>query len=75
MKCRCADVDRLEGAEAEYYIRDHLRKVSTDPQTWEVLLECPNTGMRWLERFPKSELHGGGPPVLDRLNDDVEASK
>lgn len=64
--CACLDVPHLEGADAAAYAESHLRLVSFDPETWEAKYSCPQTGTIWTMSYPHSELHGGGPPVLDR---------
>jgi hypothetical protein len=67
MNCRCNDVEVLDGREAQDYA-DHLRQLKVDPVNWETLYECPITGKHWLETFPQSNLHGGGPPRLTRTD-------
>lgn len=64
--CRCENAERLEGADVPPYV-EHLRLVTVDNATWLADYICPLTGARWQESFPRSHLHGGGPPVLIRL--------
>lgn len=67
MKCSCDGIQQLEGNEAEAYANEHLRQVSVDNKTWEVVFECPETGKQWLMDYPESEQHGGGPSRLRAL--------
>lgn len=45
----------------------HLDEVSRDGTAWTRVLRCPMTGTDWLEDYPFSEMHGGGPTRLRRL--------
>lgn len=56
----------FSGVEGELYARDHLRKLKVDSDQWLVLYECPDTGQYWVQSYPHSEMHGGGPPRFDR---------
>jgi hypothetical protein len=75
MICRCVSIDSLEGEEAEKYSREHLVKVRTDANTWETFYVCPETGKRWIKDYPRSELHGGGPPRLRALATDEQETE
>jgi hypothetical protein len=66
MECRCATIERIEGAEAASYAADHLHRLSVNNDSWDAICRCPTTGAEWTERFPQSELQGGGPPLLLR---------
>jgi Immunity protein 27 len=66
MECRCATIDRLEGAGAAIYAAEHLRRLSVDNDSWDAIYRCPTTGAEWTESFPQSKLHGGGRPLLIR---------
>ncbi len=67
MMCRCAEVTELWDAEAKDYEAAHLRLIETRAGGWEAVFECPETGVRWIEDWPRSEEHGGGPRRLSRL--------
>jgi len=56
----------MAGRAAQDYAQEHLKKLSVN-EKWQVLYECPETGIHWLEDYPHGELHGGGPPRLRRL--------
>ncbi len=68
MECRCPDVEELDGAAAQDYVREHLEEIEVDKVQWEILYRCPVTAIEWLCDFPHSERHGGGPPRLRRLS-------
>ncbi len=60
--------------EFEMLIRTHLRELGKDSSGWEALYRDPDDGRLWELTYPKSELHGGGPPQLRSLAPD-EARK
>lgn len=64
MTCRCADVIELWDNEAKVYADGHLKQIELRAEGWEVLYRCPSTGARWVEDYPNSEEHGGGPMRL-----------
>jgi Immunity protein 27 len=68
--CRCSDTKEMEGAEAKLYAMEHLQKVRVDLVNWEIEYVCPTTKRRWIMDYPDSSAHGGGPPVLRRINDE-----
>jgi hypothetical protein len=41
-----------------------LKKVRADGSKWEVYYTDTATGEKWIEDYPSSEYHGGGPPRL-----------
>ena len=67
MKCKCIEINKLEGNEAIQYARNHLRKVKVDGEKWEIEYICPESGIRWIEDFPYGESHGGGPSRLRKI--------
>lgn len=67
MNCRCTELESLEGFLATEYAAQHLQQVGADGDKWELYFECPDTRIRWTMRYPESELHGGGPPLLSRI--------
>lgn len=67
MKCRCNEIDCLKGVEAQHYAKKHLQQVRIDSINWETEYVCLDTGKHWLEDYPHSEYHGGGPPRLRSL--------
>jgi hypothetical protein len=71
-ECRCLDVDHLRGPEALAY-QKHLEQVASG--NWTALLRCPATGQYWRRTFPDSEMHGGGPPLLEKVSRSVGVSE
>jgi hypothetical protein len=61
-------MDRLEGNEGKEFARVHLVEVVVDDVNWKILHRNPATNEYWKESFPQSEMHGGGPPVFDRIS-------
>jgi hypothetical protein len=57
----------LEGVEALEYIDKHLKIVRVDAKKWETEYINEETGERWLEYYPHSELQGGGSPYLRKI--------
>lgn len=55
---------KLHGAEAQDFARENLRKLVVNSETWEVFWWRPKPFQFWLETFPHSEAHGGGPQDL-----------
>lgn len=67
MMCRCDEVSELWDDEAKGYADLHLEQVEVRGDGWEVVYRCPSTGVRWLEEYPYSHEHGGGPMRLRQL--------
>jgi hypothetical protein len=59
----------------EWLVAQRLQRVATDPPGWETLLRDPRDGRLWEHTFPKSEMHGGGPPTLRLISPAVAAAK
>ena len=55
------------GAEAMDFAEKKLKKVKSNPDSWETEYICNETGDIWLLDYPNSEQHGGGSPRLRRL--------
>ncbi len=66
--------ERLEGNEGQESARKYLVQVIVDDVNWRVLHRNPATGEYWMEYFPQSEMHGGGPPVFVKISSE-EAMK
>ncbi len=45
--CRCAQIERLDGKQAQRYAKEHLKAVETDGG-WRTTYICPYTNKRWL---------------------------
>lgn len=71
MTCRCEQLQRLHGAEGQDYERTHLRRLAIDEEHWQILLECPATGLLWKKYYPHAEAHGAGPPEYVRLSQEM----
>ena len=56
----------------EWLIHHHLQKVadSIAAGAWEILYRDPDDGRYWEKTYPRSEMHGGGPPSLQAIADD-----
>ena len=68
MTCRCDDITELWDNDAKAYADEHLVRVETRAEGWEVLYRCVVSQHTWLEDYPRSEEHGGGPMRLRRLD-------
>ena len=68
MDCLCESVTRFDGAEAQAYAGGHLALIGSSDETWIEDYVCSATGVRWRKWYPFSELHGGGPPRLERFD-------
>jgi hypothetical protein len=66
---------RLQGAEAQRFIQRELREFAVNSEIWEVIHRSPESGEFWLETFPHSELHGGGPPDPEPIAEHVVVEK
>jgi Immunity protein 27 len=61
---------RVEGDETteriEWLVAHYLQKVALSPESggWEILYKDPEDGRYWEHTYPKSHMHGGGPPQL-----------
>ena len=64
-----ATCERVEWLTAEV-----LEIVGTSESGWETLFRDPSDGRYWERTYPRSELHGGGPPTLRCLTE-AEASR
>jgi len=67
MNCKCHYVSEFYGNDAIEYAENHLKKIRVDGENWQVLFECPLTGIQWLKDFPDSGFHGGGSPRLRKI--------
>jgi hypothetical protein len=51
MQCRCEDIERLDGVEAESYASEHLTLIERGRDPYEVY-QCLATGRSWIMDFP-----------------------
>ena len=54
---------------------ERLERVASDSSGWEVLYHDPRDLRLWELTFPRSEMHGGGPPELRLVSPDVAREK
>ena len=70
LTCRCAEIRRLDGEEAQRYSTEHLRLIERgrDPTGAEDY-QCEQTGSSWVLDFPLRHWAGSGRgrPRLRRL--------
>jgi len=50
--CRCAQIERLDGKQAQRYAKEHLKAVETDGG-WRTTYICPYTDKRWMLDYTK----------------------
>ena len=58
----------------EWLVKSRLERVATDASGWDTLYKDPRDGRMWELTYPRSEMHGGGPPSLTVVARD-EASR
>ena len=44
--------------------------IVVDGDSWSALYRNPDDGNYWELTYPQSEMHGGGPPALERVTSD-----
>lgn len=59
----------------DFLTTHHLREVCMDAPNWTALYLDPTDGRYWELTYPYSEMHGGGPPVLEWIPEDHVAGK
>lgn len=55
----------------DYLIHHYFTKVKTSPDGWFAVYQDPDTTFYWELSYPQSELQGGGPPKLYRINAEI----
>ena len=53
----------------EYLINSELKKVSSNESGWSTLYLDSQYNNYWELTYPESEMHGGGPPKLEKVTD------
>lgn len=53
----------------EWLASEKLKLIGTNGDNWEALYQDPIDSRYWVMFYPKSELHGGGPPSLKLSTD------
>lgn len=56
-------------------VREHLKLLATSPDGWDKLFCDPRDGRLWELTYPSSDAHGGGPPLLREILEQVARSK
>jgi len=51
MTCRCDEIERLDGDEAEAYASGHLRLIERGRDNYE-MYQCDRTASSWIMDFP-----------------------
>ena len=59
----------------EWLIANHLVQLSSDSSGWDDLYRDPDGGRLWELTWPRSEMHGGGPPRLTCIPVDAARAK
>ncbi len=59
----------------EWLVANYLKKVSTEDGGWTTNYQDPEDGSYWQHTYPKSYMHGGGPPMLERVTPITHAYK
>jgi hypothetical protein len=64
-------------ARIKWLTERRLRKIATDPDSggWLTLFLDPWDGRFWERSYPKSEMHGGGPPTLTCITEEEAAER
>lgn len=52
----------------DWLINNSLNSIKSDESGWVTLYQDPNDKRYWLHYFPKSEMHGAGPPSLKAIS-------
>jgi hypothetical protein len=56
----------------EELINNHLIKITTDDSGWDTLYQDPNDKRYWELVYLESEMHGGGPPTLRHIKNQLQ---
>lgn len=59
----------------EQLVSRYLVKLGRDASGWDTLFRDPADGRYWELVYPRSEMHGGGPPTLRRVDEDALRTK
>jgi hypothetical protein len=66
--CRANEARELWDDDAREFA-PHLDRLGVGSGGWEVAFRCRLTGVLWLEDWPRSGEHGGGPQRLRRIEE------
>ena len=59
----------------EWLVESRLERLAADASGWDTLYRDPRDGRLWERTYPRSEMHGGGPPQLRVISPDAAAAK
>ena len=57
----------LKGKELNEKIK-FLKKIKVNPDNWEIYYTDPQSKEKWMKKYLESELHGGGAPILCKVD-------
>ena len=63
------------GKRVESLTSSCLQRIGVDASGWDCLYRDPADGCYWERTYPKSDMHGGGPPKLQHISIDVAELK
>jgi len=64
--CSCSEREQYLGNKGIEFVKS-LIEISNNYKEWKTLYKCRDCGEYWELSYPQSELHGGGPPVVNKL--------
>lgn len=67
--------DKYRGEEAIDFAAKNLKKLESNPETWETEYICEETGNIWIMDYPHSDQHGGGSPRLRMIEKENKKNK
>lgn len=56
-----------------WLVKNHLKKIAYDASNWATLYQDPDDLRFWEFSYPHAEMYGGGPPMLECLDEITEA--
>jgi hypothetical protein len=59
----------------EWLINSRLERVAVASSGWDVLYRDPGDGRLWERTYPQSDSHGGGPPKLKVVGQEIASQK
>lgn len=57
------------------WLTANLQRIYTDNSGWEILYQNPEDGRFWELTYPESGCHGGGPPSLRNITEEIAKTK
>jgi hypothetical protein len=65
MRCECSALPTDIGVEK---VQKNLKELHADAKKWTTLYKCGGCGQYWESYFPHSELQGGGPEMMRKVD-------